>query len=147
MTKTFNVSEVREWVNQLYNEEITFSRFVEILNKRCVENKHITKQALEEIINTYTEGNYLLGSSDKVQMISEIMDLVGANGSLTHSEQLDELREWLCLEITERRDYTASRAYEEVLKMMDILSKADKCICNSVEESENCDRNCGTMGQ
>jgi hypothetical protein len=35
------------------------------------------KRILEEIINRNTEGNYLLSSSDKSQMISEILDLLG----------------------------------------------------------------------
>ena len=39
------------------------------------------KRILEEIIERNTEGNYLLSSSDKSQMISEILDLLGVSGS------------------------------------------------------------------
>lgn len=35
------------------------------------------KRALEQIIDRNTEGNYLFSSSDKAQMISEILDLLG----------------------------------------------------------------------
>ena len=33
MQKTFKVSQVRDLLNQVYNEKITFSKFVEILNE------------------------------------------------------------------------------------------------------------------
>jgi len=33
MQKTFKVSQVRDLLNQVHNEKITFSRFVEILNE------------------------------------------------------------------------------------------------------------------
>lgn len=36
------------------------------------------KRILEEIIDRNTGGNYLLSSSDKTQMINEILDLFGA---------------------------------------------------------------------
>lgn len=35
------------------------------------------KRILEQIIDKNTEGNYLLSSSDKAQIISEILDLFG----------------------------------------------------------------------
>lgn len=35
MQKTFKVSQVRDLLNQVYNEKITFSRFVEILNEQA----------------------------------------------------------------------------------------------------------------
>lgn len=35
MKKTFKVSQVRDLLNQVYNEKITFSRFVEILNEHA----------------------------------------------------------------------------------------------------------------
>lgn len=47
-----------------------------------VKNKHSMKRILEEIINRNTEGNYLLSSSDKAKMISEILDLFAVSGSL-----------------------------------------------------------------
>jgi hypothetical protein len=39
-----------------------------------VNNKYSMKR-LEEIIDTNTEGNYLFSSTDKAQMMSEILDL------------------------------------------------------------------------
>lgn len=39
------------------------------------------KRILEEIIDRNTEGNYLLSSSDKAQMVSEIFDLCGVDDS------------------------------------------------------------------
>ena len=43
-----------------------------------VKNKYCMKRILEEIIDRNTGGSYLLSSSDKTQMISEILDLLGA---------------------------------------------------------------------
>ena len=40
------------------------------------------KEKIEQIIDRNTEGNYLLSSTDKAQMVSEIMDLVGVADSL-----------------------------------------------------------------
>lgn len=39
------------------------------------------KEKIEQIIDRNTEGNYLLSSTDKAQMVSEIMDLVGVADS------------------------------------------------------------------
>ena len=50
-------------------------------------NKYSMKRNLEEIINRNTEGNFLLSSSDKSQMISEILDLFAVIGSLRFSER------------------------------------------------------------
>jgi len=35
MEKTFKVAQVRDLLNQVHNEKITFSRFVEILNEHA----------------------------------------------------------------------------------------------------------------
>lgn len=35
MEKTFKVAQIRDLLNQVYNEKITFSRFVEILNEQA----------------------------------------------------------------------------------------------------------------
>jgi len=40
------------------------------------------EKKIEQIIDRNTEGNYLLSSADKAQMVSEIMDLVGVADSL-----------------------------------------------------------------
>ena len=45
-------------------------------------------ERIEEIINKYTEGNYLLSGSDKHKMISEILDLFSVSKSLVESERL-----------------------------------------------------------
>jgi len=67
---------------------------------------------------------------------------------MTPKNQLKELREWLNNEILERRDYTASRAFEEVIiKMNGLQLEFDKCTCNNLLEAENCVKNCGSMGQ
>ena len=39
------------------------------------------KEKIKQIIDRNTEGNYLLSSTDKAQMVSEIMDLVGVTDS------------------------------------------------------------------
>ena len=51
-----------------------------------VKNKYRMKRILEQIIDRNTEGNYLLSSSDKAKMISEILDLFAVSGSLRFSE-------------------------------------------------------------
>lgn len=40
------------------------------------------KEKIEQIIDRNTEGNYLLSSTDKAQMVSEILDLVGVTDPL-----------------------------------------------------------------
>jgi len=35
MKKTFKVSQIRDLLNQVYNEKITFSKFVEVLNENA----------------------------------------------------------------------------------------------------------------
>ena len=39
------------------------------------------KEKIEQIIDRNTEGNYLLSSTDKAQMVSEILDLFGVTDS------------------------------------------------------------------
>jgi hypothetical protein len=39
--KTFKVSQVRDLLNQVHNEKITFSRFVEILNETIEDSKKV----------------------------------------------------------------------------------------------------------
>ena len=38
MQKTFKVAQVRDLLNQVHNEKITFSRFVEVLNEKAEEH-------------------------------------------------------------------------------------------------------------
>ena len=47
------------------------------------------KEKIEQIIDRNTEGNYLLSSTDKAQMVSEIMGLVGVADSLLKSLHQD----------------------------------------------------------
>lgn len=75
MQKTFKVAQVRDLLNQVHNEKITFSRFVEILNehadlmfgknevnrsmhKTIDEQVEILKDTLEEMMTVFdTEEN------------------------------------------------------------------------------------------
>ena len=45
--KTFKVSQIRDLLNQVYNEKITFSRFVEILNEQAsvLKDESVEKQS------------------------------------------------------------------------------------------------------
>lgn len=47
MNKTFKVAQVRDLLNQVNNEQITFSRFVEILNEA---QKEAYNQAIDQIL-------------------------------------------------------------------------------------------------
>jgi len=46
MTKTFKVSQVRDLLNQVHNEKITFSRFVEILNQQVDDKSKFDIQTI-----------------------------------------------------------------------------------------------------
>ena len=48
MEKIFKVSQIRELLNQVYNEKITFSRFVEILNEQANSKKKIESDLSEK---------------------------------------------------------------------------------------------------
>lgn len=67
--KIFKVSQIRELLNQVYNEKITFSRFVEILNEQSapknardlISTIKINKANLEHIAETgKINGNLLI---------------------------------------------------------------------------------------
>ena len=45
-------------------------------DKTYDKGKKASKEAIEEIINKHTIGNYLLNSSDKAQIISEIIEYI-----------------------------------------------------------------------
>ena len=55
------------------------------------------KEKIEQIIDRNTEGNYLLSSTDKAQMVSEILDLVGVTDSLRFSENKFNPDDYECL--------------------------------------------------
>ena len=40
MSKLFIVAEVRDWLNQLGNEEISFSKFVELFNEKAASQPY-----------------------------------------------------------------------------------------------------------
>ena len=66
MQKTFKVAQVRDLLNQVHNEKITFSRFVEILNehgegKRKFDIKHHTNA----LLNTKHRNNTLQNCFNK----------------------------------------------------------------------------------
>jgi len=56
--KTFKVAQVRDLINQVFNEKMTFSRFVEILNEhadgkrkfdiKLIENSEIGRASCRE---------------------------------------------------------------------------------------------------
>lgn len=62
MEKKLRVAQVRDLLNQLYNEKISFSRFVEILNEENKANRfnpeiHTTKSAALELAeDAFKEG-------------------------------------------------------------------------------------------
>lgn len=51
MKEKFKVSEIRELLNEVYSEEISFSRFVEILNERKMPN-NLTSLSDMSIVKT-----------------------------------------------------------------------------------------------
>jgi len=55
MNKIFNVAQVRNLLNQLNNEEITFSRFVEILNEAQKEAYNQAKREMFLNMQYYME--------------------------------------------------------------------------------------------
>lgn len=48
MKNTFKVAQVRDLLNQVHNEKITFSRFVEILNEHAAGQRKFDIQKLDE---------------------------------------------------------------------------------------------------
>ena len=48
MKTKFKVSQIRELLNQVYSEKITFSRFVEILNEQATEKTKFNIKQLDQ---------------------------------------------------------------------------------------------------
>lgn len=48
MKKTFFVAQIRNLLNQVHNEKITFSRFVEILNEEVERQRKFNIQKFDE---------------------------------------------------------------------------------------------------
>lgn len=48
MKKTFFVAQIRNLLNQVHNEKITFSRFVEILNEEVERQRKFSIQKFDE---------------------------------------------------------------------------------------------------
>ena len=51
MQKTFKVSQVRDLLNQVYNEKITFSRFVEILNEYSDDKRNFDISKFDDTLS------------------------------------------------------------------------------------------------
>lgn len=49
--KTFKVSQIRDLINQVYNEKITFSRFVEILNEHAESKRKLDIKPLDDSLD------------------------------------------------------------------------------------------------
>jgi hypothetical protein len=48
MEKIFKVAQIRELLNQVYSDKITFSRFVEILNEKAESKKKFNIQPIDK---------------------------------------------------------------------------------------------------
>lgn len=68
--KTFKVSQVRDLLNQVHNEKITFSRFVEILNEVAEDSKKV-KPIESDWLKTVNSG-IGLNESELATAIKEI---------------------------------------------------------------------------
>lgn len=96
----------------------------EILNKHLKINgvvieKMFTKyltDAMEEYAN-----QFMIERKNEIEITKPHLPLGDVAGSLQCDRPVNALREWIHLEITERRNYTASKAYEEVLKKINTL--------------------------
>ena len=72
--KTFKVSQIRDLLNQVYNEKITFSRFVEILNEQSapknardlIDTIKVDKANLEHVASTGKINGTLLVEIERV---------------------------------------------------------------------------------
>ena len=51
----------------------------------------MVKEKIKQIIDRNTEGNYLLSSTDKAQIVSEILDLVGVTDTMKQSTDKTKL--------------------------------------------------------
>jgi len=51
MQKTFKAAQVRDWLNQVHSEQITFSRFVEILNEHAEGKRKFDITPLDDSLN------------------------------------------------------------------------------------------------
>ncbi len=74
MKKKFKVSQIRDLLNQVYNEKITFSRFVEILNEQAetkdikdlISTIKVDKAKLEHIAQTGKINGSLLTEIERI---------------------------------------------------------------------------------
>jgi hypothetical protein len=74
MKKKFKVSQIRDLLNQVYNEKITFSRFVEILNEQAetkdikdlISTIKVDKANLEHIAQTGKINGSLLTEIERI---------------------------------------------------------------------------------
>lgn len=87
MNKIFKVSQIRDLLNQVYNEKISFSRFVEILNQEAnAINGNLVKKIdvdtpwlswlLEAEHNGLNEASLTQAIKDILNKLNEVIDKV-----------------------------------------------------------------------
>ena len=81
----FEKTKVRRGIFKIFSSQ-NYNRSTNVVLAANVKNKYSMNRILEQIIDRNTEGNYLLSSSDKEQMVSEILDLFGVIGRLSFKE-------------------------------------------------------------
>ena len=90
MAKTFKVSQVRDLLNQVHNEKITFSRFVEILNEHADWKRKFDIKPLDNSLSwvewleqSPSHGLNEVSQSDAIRDIyTKINEVVGALNAL-----------------------------------------------------------------
>jgi endoglucanase Acf2 len=86
--KTFKVAQVRDLINQVFNEKMTFSRFVEILNEQAdgkrkfdiklIENSEWVKWMEEHKDNGLQEHDLSKAIREIYQKVNEIIGSLNA---------------------------------------------------------------------
>lgn len=90
MQKTFKVSQVRDLLNQVHNEKITFSRFVEILNDHVDGKRKFDIKPLDDSLSwvkwleeSKSHGLTEASQADAIRDIyTKINEIVGSLNSL-----------------------------------------------------------------
>ena len=90
MQKTFKVAQVRDLLNQVHNEKITFSRFVEILNEHADGKRKFDIKPLDDSLSwvkwleeSKSNGLNEASQSDAIRdMYNKINEVVGSLNAL-----------------------------------------------------------------
>ncbi len=90
MQKTFKVAQVRDLLNQVHNEKITFSRFVEILNEHAEGKRKFDIKQLDDSLSwvkwleeSKSHGLNEASQSDAIRDIySKINEVIGSLNAL-----------------------------------------------------------------